>query len=50
MTFLGYVLGYVLIGGKSMSLSDLKIRKAKVGVCSYKLFDGGGLYLNIMPT
>jgi integrase len=31
-------------------LSEVKVRTAKAGDKSYKLFDGGGLYLEVMPT
>lgn len=33
-----------------MSLTDTKIRTAKSGVKSYKLYDGGGLYLDVLPS
>jgi len=33
-----------------MKLTDTQIKKAKSGDKPYKLFDGGGLFLNVMPT
>jgi hypothetical protein len=33
-----------------MSLSDTAIRSAKPKEKTYKLFDGGGLYLEVAPT
>lgn len=35
---------------KTAPLTELEIKAAKPSVKSYKLFDGGGLYLEIMPT
>jgi hypothetical protein len=31
-------------------LTDLQVRSAKPGDKSHKLFDGGGMYLEVMPT
>ncbi|MFN7287513.1 MAG: Arm DNA-binding domain-containing protein, partial [Burkholderiales bacterium] len=33
-----------------MALNDIAIRQAKPQSKPYKLFDGGGLYIEIMPT
>ena len=33
-----------------MSLTDTAIRNAKPGEKSVRLFDGGGLYLEVSPT
>ncbi|MAE51229.1 MAG: integrase [Micavibrio sp.] len=33
-----------------MKLSDIKIKNAKPADKAYKMFDGGGLYLEILPT
>ena len=37
------------MGGK-MKLTDLKCRSSKPKDKSYRVFDGGGLYLEIMPN
>ena len=34
----------------ALPLSDMRIKNAKPKAKSYKLADGGGLYLEIMPT
>jgi Arm domain-containing DNA-binding protein len=33
-----------------MPLTDTAIRNAKPGVKSFRLFDGGGLYLEVAPS
>ncbi|BCT66542.1 Arm DNA-binding domain-containing protein [Nitrosospira sp. NRS527] len=33
-----------------MKLNDVAARKAKPGARSYKLTDGGGMYLEVMPN
>ena len=33
-----------------MKLTDVKVKKAKPREKMYKLFDGGGLYIQIEPT
>jgi len=36
--------------GVAMKLSDINIKRAKPSDTAYKIFDGGGLYLQIEPT
>ncbi|MCB9978155.1 MAG: DUF4102 domain-containing protein [Rhodospirillales bacterium] len=33
-----------------MKLTDTQCRNAKPAACAYKMFDGGGLYLEVMPN
>ncbi|WP_211341301.1 Arm DNA-binding domain-containing protein [Desulfoglaeba alkanexedens] len=33
-----------------MALSDTKTRNARAGAASYRLFDGGALYLEVSPA
>ena len=37
-------------GNPILPLSEFEAKKAKAGEKPYKMFDGGGLYLHVMPT
>lgn len=49
-TFRGKIQGQDDDHGGKMKLNDMKCRTAKGKEKSYKLFDGGGLYLEVMPN
>lgn len=46
----GKKVGQTVPHGGKMKLTDIKCRNAKPKDKSYKLFDGGGLYLEVMPN
>ena len=39
-----------VVMGVAMKLSDINIKRAKPSDSAYKIFDGGGLYLQVEPT